>query len=119
MKLQRMFSTALFCALLWSAAPGAARAQGLGDFLRSNPKFVQVFREVVAGPSHCTVRVRNDGKDAALGLVVGADGWILTKAFDLKNKVTCRLEDGRVFDASVVGVHGLHDLALLKIDATG
>ena len=45
-------------------------------FLRTNPKFVGTFREVVAKPSLSTVRILCDGKDAALGMVVGADGWI-------------------------------------------
>src|SRR5262249_1821666 len=105
---------------LWAAAPAPARAQGnLADFLRTNPKFLENFREVVSGASAATVRVRNDGKDAALGVVVEEDGWVLTKAFDLKGKLICRLKDGREFDAQVVGVHQVHDLALLKIDATG
>lgn len=87
------------------------------DFLRSNPKFLQVFREVVAEPSESTVRVRSDAKDVALGVIVGADGLILTKAYDLKGKIICRLKDGRDFEAKIAGVHAVHDLAVLKIDA--
>jgi serine protease Do len=120
MKIHRIPLTALVIVAWWAIAPVAVRAQEtLADFLRTNPDFVHIFRDVVAGPSHSTVRVRNDGKDAALGVVVGADGWILTKAFDLKGKVTCRLNDGRELDATIVGVHALHDLAVLKIDAVG
>jgi serine protease Do len=48
---------------------------------------------------------------------VGADGWILTKAHDLKGKITCTVRDGEEHDAKIVGVHPTHDLAVLKIDA--
>ena len=66
---------------------GEARAQGSRAFsLRGSPKVLAAFRQVVARPSLSTVRVKCDGKDAALGTVVRADGWILTKA-------THRLED--------------------------
>jgi serine protease Do len=111
--------SALLLTALWAAAAPSARAQGThNDFLRSNPRFLLLFREVVAEPSQATVRIRADDKDIALGVIVGADGWILTKAFDLKGKLTCTLKDGREYDAKIVGVHTLHDLAVLKIDAS-
>jgi serine protease Do len=100
-------------ALTLSAPAGAQK-----EFLRSNPQFVASFRDVVAKPSASTVRIVCDGKDTALGMVVGADGWILTKANDLKGTVAVRLKDGREFPATIVGVHEGHDLAMLKIDAT-
>jgi serine protease Do len=86
-------------------------------YLRTNPKFIETFRDVVAKPSQSTVRVLCDDKDTALGMVVEPDGWILTKANDLRGKVKCKLKDGRVFDAKIVGIHKEHDLAMLKIDA--
>src|ERR1700676_2868200 len=95
----------------------APQAHAQKEFLRTNPKFVASFREVVAKPSASTVRILCDGKDTALGMVVGADGWILTKANDLKGNVTCKFKDGREFDARIVGVHKEHDLAMLKIEA--
>src|SRR6202040_510581 len=49
--------------------------------------------------------------------IVGADGWILAKGHDLTGKITCKLHDGRTFDAKLVGVHEPHDLAMLKIAA--
>src|SRR5205085_1417434 len=76
------------------------------------------FRSVVAQPSESTVRVVCDGKDAALGAIVAGDGWIITKASELKGKIVCRLKDGRDYDAKIIGVHPEHDIALLKVDAT-
>jgi serine protease Do len=64
------------------------------------------------------VRVQCDGKDVYLGTIVGADGWILTKAHDLTGKIVCKLGDGRAFQARVIGIHEAHDLALLRIDVT-
>jgi len=87
------------------------------DYLRSNPKLVQIFREVVQPYAPSIVRVQCDGADTCLGTIVGADGWILSKAHDLTGKITCKLNDGRLFEAKLVGVHEQHDLALLKIAA--
>jgi serine protease Do len=80
---------------------------------------LHAFQAVVAKPSHSTVRVQCDGKDVALGTVIGPDGWILTKASQLKGIAVCQLQDGRQLEARVVGIHDPYDLAVLKIDATG
>ena len=93
------------------------RGQHTTEFLRSNPKFIESFREVVQPLAPCTVRVRCDGKDTCVGTIVASDGWILTKAHDLTGKITCKLSDGRELDAKLVGVHEQHDLAILKIAA--
>ncbi|NOZ39292.1 MAG: serine protease, partial [Planctomycetes bacterium] len=85
--------------------------------LSSGPHVRSAFREVIAEARQATVRVRNDGRDTALGGIVGADGWVLTKASRLPGKITCLLADQREFDARIVGVNRDYDLALLKIDA--
>jgi serine protease Do len=108
------------CLLALLALPGLAPAEGNGaDFLRSNPRFLSAFRKIVAGVSPSVVRIRCDERDTALGFVVGADGWILTKAHDLKGRITCRLGDERELEATLVGVSEQHDLALLRIAAQG
>ncbi len=95
-----------------------ATAQAQSDqFFRTNPKFVASFRPAVAKSMVSTVRILCDGKDTALGMIVGSDGWILTKANDLQGKVSCKLKDGRELEATIVGIHKEHDLAMLKIDA--
>jgi serine protease Do len=86
---------------------------------KSSLDVLAAFRAVVARPSESTVRVLCDGKEAALGTIVGADGWVLTKASELKGKVSCQLKDGKTLPASVVGVEDKTDLAMLKVAATG
>jgi len=77
------------------------------------------FRQIVAEASRCAVRIKCDGQDAALGTIVGPDGWVLTKASQLKGKILCRLRDDRELEARVVGVSQPFDLAMLKIEASG
>jgi len=101
--------------LAWTPSAFAQRE----DVRRDGPKMKAAFKAVVAAAGDCVVRVRSDGKDAALGTVVGADGWIVTKASELKAPVTVMLRDGRSFEAKLVGVADADDLAMLKIDATG
>jgi serine protease Do len=75
------------------------------------------FRDVVEAVRPSVVRVRCNDSNAALGTVVGADGWILTKASLLEGKPLVMLRDGRTLAAKVVGLDEPHDLALLKIEA--
>ena len=112
------FTSFLASAIVVAAFAMPAFAQPTAnDFLRTNPKFVLTFRDLVQPHAGCIARVRCDGKDTCLGTIVAADGWILTKAHDLAGKITCKLSDGRELDAKLVGVHEKHDLALLKITA--
>lgn len=107
------------CLLPVWGTPSLAQKKGKepsAEFTRDNPKVRAAFREVVAKASPSTLRVLCDGKETALGVVVGPDGWILTKASDLHGKVSCRLKDGREFPARVVGWEDKHDVALLKIE---
>ena len=84
---------------------------------RDSPDVKTPFRQVVQAANQCVVRIKCDAQDAALGTIVGPDGWILTKASELRGRVTCRLRDGRELEARIVGLHPHLDLAMLKIDA--
>ncbi len=88
-----------------------------GYRLKNGPHVRAAFREVVEGKQPSVVRVKNDGEDAAMGGVVGPDGWVLTKSSQLTGRVTCQLNDGRELDAKVVGVDRKYDVAMLKINA--
>jgi serine protease Do len=85
------------------------------DFLRTNPKFIAAFRDVLEPHANSIVRIQCDGKDTCLGTIVGADGWVLTKAHDLKGKIECKFSDGQTREARIVGVHEPHDLAMLRV----
>src|SRR5262245_2942611 len=108
--MKRIFAT---FALLLLASPVLAQ-QGKDpavEFTRANPKFLAAFRGAVARPSVSVVRVQCNGYDAALGVIVGPDGWILTKANDLHGVITVNFKNGKTYDAELVGVHAPHDLA--------
>src|SRR5262245_50712426 len=106
----RTYGAGLLAAAVLVLAAGAGSAQmflGGGASLKSSPRVMAAFRGVVEKPSLSTVRVLCDGKERALGAVVGADGWIVTKSSELsaRNKIVVKFKDGRTFDAQLKGVH--------------
>ncbi len=60
-----------------------------------------------------------DGGTVALGAVVAPDGWVVTKASVLPLRPQCRLHDGRIVAAKIVGIKDNIDIALLKLSAAG
>lgn len=104
----RSLSAAIILAVV--AAPAPAQ-------LSSNPKILAPFKSVVAKANESTVWIRCDDKEAVLGTVVFADGFILTKASELRaGGISVRLADGSEYEAEVVGRHRETDLAMLRID---
>ncbi|MGA2496160.1 MAG: PDZ domain-containing protein [Tepidisphaeraceae bacterium] len=112
---------AIFLALLLA---GAALAQQPRSRIaeqtqrRSDDILKEAFRPVVAEARKSVVTVRSGGKDVAMGTIVAADGWIITKASELGEKLVCRFADGRDLPAKLIASSETHDLALLKIDAS-
>jgi len=107
--------------------PGAALAQKKSFFdktdksettLKTNPKFLEVFRPAILQARASTLRILCDGDDRALGVVVSTDGFILTQGHDLEGKITVKLKNGKEKSAEIVGVNLPYDLALLKVDAS-
>lgn len=113
----KSISTRVGWVLALAAMAFCSQAHAQKTFQRDNPKFLAAFRSAVTKPASSAVAILCDGQETALGTVVGADGWVLTKAHDLHGSLQCRLRDGRVFDARWVGFHKDNDLALLKIEA--
>ena len=110
--------TVLCLALAVSLAPAQEQINRDASLQKNSPKILKAFRTVVATPSQSTVRVECDGKEVALGTIVGPDGWVLTKASELKENPVCRLRDGQRLEARLGGIHERYDLALLKVEAT-
>ena len=103
---------ALVVSLVGLAATASAQ---LPD--RSNNRVLAAFRDVVSQSSKSTVQISCDGQKAALGTIVDANGFILTKASEIKGKIECQLQDGRKLEAKLVGREPNMDLAMLKVDA--
>ncbi|MDW8242692.1 MAG: PDZ domain-containing protein [Thermogemmata sp.] len=86
--------------------------------LSNNSRLLTPFRSVVEPVRDSTVRIRINNQDVALGAIVSADGYILTKASELmrgKGEITVRFSDGTEYPAQVVGTHRETDLAMLRV----
>jgi len=64
---------------------------------------------------------RNSASSIGSGMIVTADGYILTNRHVIATggTFTVQLPDGRQFDGTVVGTDPTHDVAVVKIAATG
>jgi serine protease Do len=99
--------------------PVAARHLGASDHLPRS--LLAAFREVVREPARSTAQVYCDGYRVCLGTVVRSDGYIATKASELKQgKLECQLfGQSHKHPAQVVARDPATDLAILKIAAEG
>jgi len=86
---------------------------------RTDDAVKEAFKEVVSAARQCVAVVKADDEPAALGVIAGPNGWILTKASEIdgKKEIKVTLTDRRELPAEVVGIHTQHDLAMLKIEA--
>jgi serine protease Do len=85
--------------------------------LTDGPQVRAAFRDVIKPASQATVCIHCDNKHSAIGGVIHADGWIVTKATPLCGSLTVVLPDGRKLEAKTIAESGEYDLALLKVDA--
>lgn len=89
-----------------------------GENERSHRTIMNAFRGAVVNANASTVSLYADGSQVALGTIIQADGYVVTKASELPESVTCQLSDGRHVSTKLVALHPDFDLALLKVDAT-
>jgi serine protease Do len=84
-----------------------------GSPFGGNDPFSQFFRQLPI--PHGNLQQRALGS----GFIVGADGVVLTNAHvvDDAKRVTVKLADRREFEAKVLGVDPVTDIAVLKLDA--
>jgi serine protease Do len=119
MTLRGLFFLTLAALLLQAPAPARAdeAPKERDNFLKTNTKFLEAFKKPVEKSAHATVRVLTDGKEVALGTIIGPDGWVLTKASEISYRPVVRFKDGKETLATIVGVEPRFDLAMLKVDA--
>lgn len=110
----------LMTLLLLMAFPawvGADEPPLRGSYLLNGRQMRRAFREVVEEPRRWTVQFLSQDKPVCLGTIVDAEGWIVTKASQMKSADRCQLSDGRRISYELVGIHPSHDLALIRIRA--
>lgn len=99
----------------WLERVGGVRS--VSPWQRDHASVRTAFQEVVAESRKATTRVLANDLQVALGVIVSADGLVITKASELYGKITCGLYDGRQVPAEIVGVNEEHDVAMLRVDA--
>lgn len=91
----------------------------------ANQPIVQIA--AAASPAVVTITAsgsvsgRNSGTSIGSGMIVTSDGYILTNRHVVASggTLTVQLPDGRQFTGTVVGTDPSHDVAVVKINATG
>jgi len=99
------------------AAPTSVEAGAASPALVGRADVREAFRAVVAPVRDSVAIIYCDERRTINGTVVGADGWVLTKASELDGELSCRSGDGTRRPARVVAVDEPSDLALLRVEA--
>jgi S1-C subfamily serine protease len=88
---------------------------------RQHPNTTEPLKSSVGSAAASTVRVSSQRKQIALGVIVAADGLIVTKASEVENEssIKCELSDGRKLAAKIVRIDKANDVALLSVSANG
>jgi serine protease Do len=110
--------------------PGAVTA-ATGPGTTASPESADLT-DVVAAVRDSVVTITSEGFSSrgfqqipstgvGSGIVLTGDGYVLTNRHVVEDSrsLTVELADGRQFDATIVSISDDHDLALIKIDATG
>ena len=116
----RKSARAAFNVLVFFLVGAAAGfAQGQDQERRRLPgSMLNAFRDVIREPAKCTVQVYCDGYRAALGAIVRPDGYIVTKASELKGKIECQFYfESTKHEAQLFAQDSTTDLAVLRVEA--
>jgi len=74
------------------------------------------FRRAADRVGRSVVRLRSNGRPAALGTVVGDDGLLISKSSELREPIMMDVPGGHPVKATVVSRSHVHDVVLLKVD---
>ena len=86
---------------------------------KNHSRIKSAVAPALTNANKATVRLLSRDTPLAMGTVVSADGYIITKASEVEQhqkKLVCRFHDGQQYRARVAGIVDRHDLALVKID---
>jgi serine protease Do len=103
---------------------GKAREMQMGEMSPfDNPMFRRFFGDQLPQQGRRGPRMQRMPREHGMGsgVIVTQDGYILTNNHVVENaeKVHVTLDDGREFDAKVVGTDPKTDIAVVKVEATG
>lgn len=96
--------------------------QSLESELRKNGEtVVAVFEEQRAVLQKSSAVIRDGRKELAYGVVISADGYLLTKASEIAkiSAISVTVDEAKFDNAKVVATDAAWDVALLKIEAQG
>ena len=99
-------------------SPGR-RARPPQPHSKNHPSARGAFKSIAAAAGASTVAIYCDGKQVALGAVVDAGGYVVTKASELAPGARCRFRDGRSVPTAIVAKDDRNDVALLKVSPKG
>jgi len=93
-----------------------AKAQQPQQFPFGDDEF---FKQFIPKPNQQQQRPQVE-RGTGSGVIVSADGSVMTNhhVIDGADKITVRMQDGKTFEAKVVGSDAPSDLAVLKIEST-
>jgi serine protease Do len=78
----------------------------------------QELRSPVGSAAASVVKVFSDRKQVALGIIISADGFLITKSSEVENEdtIVVHFPSGRKLNANVVRTDKANDVALLSVD---
>lgn len=110
----------MLCAFSALAQPAAARERLPSERGRSGPSTLRALEPISRAMRSSIVKIDLDGSTVALGTVVDARGWVITKASEIgKGRLTCWLASGREVPVDRLAVDDDNDVALLRVNAKG
>jgi S1-C subfamily serine protease len=87
---------------------------------RDNGDMMRLVKPLAQAAGQSVVQVVSDGTPVSLGVIVSADGYVLTKRSELSgDPIRVRLPDSRLLPARVAAVRRQSDLALLRLEGVG
>jgi S1-C subfamily serine protease len=92
------------------------RTSNATNYGKSSPTILREVAPIALEAGKSTVSVLSNGNVIALGTIVRKDGYIVTKASELKGKLACRIGN-KDLPATLIRAKREHDIALLRVDA--